>query len=427
MADLAFSYGSMPGALIASDQRYTVINDRVLVTPVHSSSPDIAAISSDGVSWTTSSLPISKSWRVPVYASGRYVLLSTDLAVALVSLNGLSWSQHTVSTAGSGSGIGVVDNRFVAIRYDSNLFYHSTDGESWTTATLPSSARWTAPTLVNNRLFATGSQPVNLYTTNKVIFSTDGETWTAGTFPATSYWNIPVYGAGVYVSYVTTGAQRNTVATSSDGITWTLRTLPYTAYWGTVFWTGDFFYIKGSTDSGTKYAKSTDGVTWTGGDISVIGLFDGASYDLRMANSKLFLRGNDSSLGAFVILSSDDGVTWVPAVISDINEYVDILPPTWDGQHYVYFGRDPIAERPIAIYSPDAENWSITTLSGSMDSAEIAYGFFNSAESLYGVTPTGRTGTILRVNEGANAYLYWAILEPALGFWSNLVGQQELP
>jgi len=201
----------------------------------------IAATSTDRVTWTQRTLPSSVFWSDVVYG---------DKFVAVAG--GGSWYSGPTLTPYTSS---------------TTTAATSTDGITWTARTMPASAQWSSVAYGNGTYVAIAGGPVN---SNVAAYSSDGITWTQSTLPQSTSWTSIAYGNGLFVA-----ASRDTIAaTSPDGITWTQRTLPASeGGWSSLVY-GNLFILTSSgqglgglSTSGyggtSRYATSTDGITWT--------------------------------------------------------------------------------------------------------------------------------------------------------------------
>ena len=96
---------------------------------------NIAAYSTDGITWKFQELPSSKNWQSICYGGGRFVAVSNTNGVAAYSTDGINWSEveildNQILSPGWQS-VCYGDGKFVAIAYDSNIFNCSDDGINW--------------------------------------------------------------------------------------------------------------------------------------------------------------------------------------------------------------------------------------------------------------------------------------------------------
>jgi len=96
-----------------------------------------AAFSTDGISWTASTLPASTTWSSITYGNGLFVAVSSTLAVTAYSVNGSVWYGSNLTIAANfvkyGQGV------FLAVTTGNNIAYVSEDGASWKVKSVSSS------------------------------------------------------------------------------------------------------------------------------------------------------------------------------------------------------------------------------------------------------------------------------------------------
>jgi hypothetical protein len=190
---------------------------------------------------------------------------NSSSSVAQYSTNGITWTNTTMPSSQRWSAVTFANNRFVAVSgasgVPSTAAATSTNGVTWVAATLPSSSTWTSVAFGNN-VFAAVSGNGNSSTAGAT--STDGTTWTARTLP-NAEWRSIAFGNGAFaaVTSSTFGSR------STDGITWTSSTLPQSSWLQVAFGNGIFLAISESGTS-TNVATSTNGTTWTARSVALL-------------------------------------------------------------------------------------------------------------------------------------------------------------
>ena len=178
-----------------------------------------ATYSTDGITWTETTLCAPDRWYSVIYGNGRFVAVgytyfsSTEYYPTInYSDDGINWNEVSLSfelaklySATYGN------NRFVAISYNSNIAIYSDDGVTWTKTTLPASAKWYSVTYGNGRFVAVA------YNSNIAAYSDDGINWIQTTLPSSAYWYSVTYGNGRFVAVA---QNSNIAAYSDDGINW---------------------------------------------------------------------------------------------------------------------------------------------------------------------------------------------------------------
>jgi hypothetical protein len=229
------------------------VNDAPFVAVVTDGSTN-SAYSTDGITWTQTTLPTSASWTSVTYGDGKFVAVAFYNTAAAYSTDGITWTQTTLPTSAGWTSVTYGDGKFVAVAtfYTTTAAY-STDGITWTQTTLPTSASWQSVTYGDGKFVA-----VAYYIAAAAAYSTDGITWTQTTLPTSAPWRSVTYGDGKFVAVA-----RDTTAAahSTDGITWTQSTMPTSASWQSVTY-GDGKFVAVAFNSDTA-AYSTDGITWT--------------------------------------------------------------------------------------------------------------------------------------------------------------------
>jgi hypothetical protein len=163
----------------------------------------------------------SQLWRSVSYGGGSYIAVAAGLVTAAASsTDGITWTTRTMpSAAWTASTYG--NGLFVAVSTTSSAA-SSTDGITWTLRTMPANTLWYG-VAYGNGVFASVSG--NNITT--AASSTDGITWTLRTAPA-AFWYGVGFGNGVFV---TVSQTTSSAAISTDGTTWTSVTMPASPTW----------------------------------------------------------------------------------------------------------------------------------------------------------------------------------------------------
>lgn len=196
---------------------------------------DKYAYSSDGINWTSSTLPQSAEWEDIVFGNGQFVAVSQTGGIVAISSNGISWA--TYSGIGLGNSVQQVtygNGYYVAVRTSGAISY-STTGTSWTSKTAGiSGISYYGIGYGNGKFVIAGGD-------NKIRWATNpGESWysanlpgpinyTAGGNPATPTWLGITYSTGSTPGWLITGYYyppdgvgpiKGLCATSSDAVIW---------------------------------------------------------------------------------------------------------------------------------------------------------------------------------------------------------------
>jgi hypothetical protein len=136
---------------------------------------DLVNWTTNGVSWTSATLPSSDRWSSIVYGNGKFVAVAGNAATtttkAAYSTNGSSWSAATLPGSAA-RWISVVWNGtiFVATAYNSNRTAISEDGITWIEGpTMASTANWVSST-ADDSTYQVVAVAVNSTTTNKLEY-----------------------------------------------------------------------------------------------------------------------------------------------------------------------------------------------------------------------------------------------------------------
>ncbi len=206
------------------------------------------ATSTDGITWTNTSITGSNLWKCITFGAGLFVILSdvSSSTVCITSPNGNAWTTQTFPSGSYFENLAYGNGTFVAL--GSNIAARSPDGINWSTTAYPVYTPYNAMSFING-LFL-----------NYQYSSPDGITWTAfspgaGT-PAT---NQPIaYGNGIYVLI-----SGDTSYVSSNLTSWSSSTMPILSTYGPISFYGGQFITVNFAGTSAFGLSSSDGVTWT--------------------------------------------------------------------------------------------------------------------------------------------------------------------
>lgn len=218
----------------------------------------VGAYSTDGITWTQTSMPNASNWLDVVYGIDRFVAVSGSSAngpsSAAYSTNGITWSLGTIDI-GTWWSVAYGAGKFVAVTYNNSRISYSTNGITWTDAfALPSTLSWIS-IVYGGGVFVAIAQGFSMS-----AYSTDGITWTAGSMPSSASWSSLTYGDNKFVAVASASSVS---AYSTNGIIWSVANMPAQSSWTSVsYGNGRFVALSlGSTIS----AYSTNGISWTQG------------------------------------------------------------------------------------------------------------------------------------------------------------------
>ena len=235
------------------------------------------------------------------------------------STDGETWSESTLPSVGEWKKVIAGNNRFVAIKSNSNQVAQTFDGENWVTRTLPSSQNWT-DIAYGNGVFVLIAEGTRDY-----AYSTDAANWTAGTLPAGDdssgdQWQSIAFGANRFV--VISGSQGKDVAYSSDGINWSVFTNAMIAgeySWNSMTYGANRF-VAVDTQTGTIAISLDRGRNWQ--SITAPSLDDSTPLfwnKISYGQGVFFLVGDTGQREVFAdpttgpvsfVWTSEDGIEW---------------------------------------------------------------------------------------------------------------------
>ena len=370
-----------------------------------------AIISTDGILWTVSTLPIAGDWRTAAYGNGIFIILDTYYEKVLSSTDGIFWEESIISPfIEEGTSIEYISyaNNLFVIRcqnnYISNKYYslYSTNGYEWEQIITPDIYAYDI--YGGNNLFVTsGKYGVGL------TYSTDGIRW----IPSNSF---PINSGAGYIKAGNIKFNSGSIITNNQNVTSDLQTelnskiniidstitnpslvsatLQENIFVGHTFTEGAFYY-------------STNAVTWNKGDvvsapyaelISQItygnGMFVAPVYSYSYystngikwskSNTPVSLNWQSVAYGGGVFVAvgvavsiydgatnstgiiSTDGITWTQMTMSHTG--------IWDSVAYGN-GRFVAAQRGYQVsYSTNGTTWTLSTPSVNGTWSAVAFG-----------------------------------------------------
>lgn len=342
-----------------------------------------AAISSDTVNWTSSSLPTSETWSSVAWNGTVFCIISGTDKVA-TSPDGFTWTLRNVPESHFWAEIIWNGSVFCMTPFESDRAATSPDGITWTMRTLPQSNYWDALTLRGTTIYACGTNM------NVVAYSSDnGATWSTASLSMFAY----DIASSPTITLTVTGAsiQRSTdgttfsFASASGGVPFKVRYvngffvglsiqssgqngITYSTTGATGSWTGRAMpYLRSSgqfnalASNGNRYCLvsnannvslvSTDGKVWTSGTLPSI-----ANWSLLASNGTGFVAVATGSTSA---ATSSDGITWTARTLPSSGAWIDLA---WNGNVYCLIA----SSGTVALTSPDGVTWTSRTIpSGS--------------------------------------------------------------
>ena len=262
------------------------------------------ALSTDGITWRTTTLPTAAPVQASAFGAGLFVISTTysdaptGRAKIFTSPDGDVWTERYSSTTAALNSLTYGNGTFALFTGDGVL--RSPDGITWTSVPAPSTGG--SIRFVNGQFFIPSSSFSDLHV------STDALTWTTRSYGATGAREI------TYANnhYLLTG-DGGLLLTSPDATTWTRRSTGTTNALRRAAYANNTWVVIGNQDFPATLLTSTDsGATWTKRTTSIT--FD----DLRSLASD----GTASIIGVGkngTIVRSTNGTSWatVTSGISD--------------------------------------------------------------------------------------------------------------
>ncbi len=216
------------------------------------------AISSDGINWTSGTMPESDYWETLIYGNGKFIAAGTNGDHVAVSSDGISWTGGTMPPPHPSYftwawQIAYGNGMFVALGGDQ--FATSSDGINWATSSLPTSAaNWSSFIYANGIFVGTNNN-------SHTIESSDGINWTAENVPSPmNSGTAIVYGNNMFILIGSDSLGHNRFATSSDGINWSLGNSPTIDSWSSIAYGNGTFIAVGNPE---EFGESLNGNDWT--------------------------------------------------------------------------------------------------------------------------------------------------------------------
>ena len=150
----AFTSITMPSTSYWSGFAYGSISGTNYWMAVSQSSN--GAYSTNGTTWTATSLAYNYSWINTAYGNSTFVSVQQGAgsATGIYSTNGTSWSPMSMASSTNWDDVTYGNGYFVAIAQSTTAAAYSTNGSTWTASTLPSSKSWDSVTYGNGTFVA---------------------------------------------------------------------------------------------------------------------------------------------------------------------------------------------------------------------------------------------------------------------------------
>ena len=277
---------------------------KVFVATGKNGSSQYSSLSTDGITWTQTSLGFG-NWRQVAFGNGVFVATGNQYYFAATSTNGISWTIRTIPLLyySGYAWISFVNNQFIVRTNEaSNEFHRSTDGITWVGTTQGSPFHFTNMASGNGITIAGGS-------VDRLAYSTDSISWVTTSLSSGSgsrNWKKSVYGNNTFCITAASYSD-NRSAASTDGISWTIGTLATGTATGSTLSTnlayGNGYFVM---VNGTASGSSTNGIDWTRGTVPA-----SMDYNTLAYGSGVFVAiGYQSGISA----TSTNGITWTQRV-----------------------------------------------------------------------------------------------------------------
>lgn len=252
---------------VYQDKRFTEVcfGAGVFVATADNSDTNAFRYSTDGFTWIDSTaLPRSIAITNLVFVNGVFIGLTGSLGYSYSSADGITWTETNIGLLFSA--IRDCGTFAMAAGSSDGLLYKTTDGVSYTVAQPSVITATTTGAASSENDIASNSTTFIAINASVVKTSTDGVTWTDRTITLSSPISVAIGGT---TAVLTSLNNRNVSVSTDSGVTWTdyANALPVgiTYYRNKVRYVNDRFFVVGYGYSGTTYATSTDGVTWSAG------------------------------------------------------------------------------------------------------------------------------------------------------------------
>ena len=342
---IAWNTATTPGLTI---EPYTVTwNGTYWVVGGLEGAGEFILYSPDGITWTESTSGAAKAITYFQVAS-RNVLPFTPSNLIYVPQPG--------PAGPTGPGIPYVYNDLiVGVSNVSPYIVYSDDGITWNNSnSIPS-----IPGTGLNGVAWNGSIWVAVGTT--IVYSSDGSNWTrttsADTFIVAGSLSGIAWGNNTWVAYGTTAG----VLYSADGISWSQSSSGTTLMSGNL--QSESYKSLAYSDRLNRFVLGSDiiiyssnGNAWTRSSNDTAILAGGTMFSLCW-NGYYFIGGLNSA-GSYLIVTSDDGDTWVAPTVTGITG-INVYDIKWNGSIFVAVGN------PNSIYySDNGIEWNVATATG---------------------------------------------------------------
>ncbi len=351
---ISWAQGNIPGV------NYTWIDvaysptDLLYAAVQSTGSANSYATSTDGIAWTVRTGPWASGTVAAdsiAYGNGKFYATPNSGTVAAYSSNGIAWTGATAPQNPS-LNISYANTLFIIQgNASATTYYTATDAAGTFTSRTANKPykylgmAYNGTTLVSMQYNTSGN-------TTNVVSSTNGTTWTVRALGNNSIWNSISAATSGATGFIILGDSTSQYQYSSDGITWTNGTpasnsVKYTrALYGK-----NWIMSSNQTTNMITYSSSLTGTWTTATFTSGTHTVENVLYNPTGTGSYIAFTGS-----ATTILSSQDGITWVPSTVTGAP--TGNTQGAWNGNGFTVVG----VNTPNGWYSPDGFNWTSITL-----------------------------------------------------------------
>jgi len=178
----------------------------------------VFARSTDGIVWTTLTVPTA-NWTSVDFVNDRWTVISNGSASALYSVdNGLTWLSSSLPISANWVKVKHGVNNFVAIADNSDKVAISLDGQTWLIRTITATQEWSDLAYGNDHLILIAKNSDEF-----AVSEDDGNTWDVLAAPDTDDWSHIIFANRKFVLFSGTGSA---TYSSRLGLDWLERDLP---------------------------------------------------------------------------------------------------------------------------------------------------------------------------------------------------------
>jgi hypothetical protein len=371
---------TMPGASNTNWSSVTFGNGE-FVAVVNGS--NVAAYSTNGTTWTTTTLPASQDWESVTYGNGEFVAVgygtSGGTTVAAYSTDGINWTASTMPSSQNWRSVAYGGGEFLAVTYGANSAAYSTNGTTWTALTLPSSSDW------EDLAYGNGTWVTVSYTNgySNIAYSTNGgSTWSTYSYGTAESWASVTFGNGMFVA-MTIG---NVLLYSTNGSTWTYAAQPGGGqFFAVTFGDGEFFGLDTNTNI---YTYSVDGVHWYQSTLPTSKWWN----SLAFGNGLFVGTSNSSGALATQLFSTSASITVTPGGATQL---VLATQPSASATNGVALATQPVVDVEdvsgnLVTSATGSVTATVSTGTGALANATVAIS--NGVATFTGLTLNGLVG-----------------------------------